>query len=96
MNLIVLNILNYIKHDYSTNPFRFIIEITAWFLSIGCALTMALTVPTPPLIILYPIFITQCVMFGWCAYSRRSFGMIANYALLVTIDCVGLARMLIN
>jgi hypothetical protein len=96
MNLIVLNILNYIKHDYSTNPFRFIIEITAWFLSIGCAVTMALTVPTPPLIILYPIFITQCVMFGWCAYSRRSFGMIANYALLVTIDCVGLARMLIN
>jgi len=96
MNLIVLNILNYIKHDYSTNAFRFIIEITAWFLSIGCAVTMALTVPTPPLIILYPIFITQCVMFGWCAYSRRSFGMIANYALLVTIDCVGLARMLIN
>lgn len=96
MNLIVLNILNYIKHDYSTNPFRFIIEITAWFLSIGCAVTMALTVPTPPLIILYPIFITQCVMFGWCAYSRRSFGMIANYSLLVTIDCVGLARMLIN
>jgi hypothetical protein len=96
MNLIVLNILNYIKHDYSTNPFRFIIEITAWFLSIGCALTMALTVPTPPLLILYPIFITQCVMFGWCAYSRRSFGMIANYSLLVTIDCVGLARMLIN
>jgi hypothetical protein len=96
MNLIVLNILNYIKHDYSTNPFRFIIEITAWFLSIGCALTMALTVPTPPLLIRYPIFITQCVMFGGCAYSRRSFGMIANYSLLVTIDCVGLARMLIN
>ena len=96
MNGIVLNILSYIKHDYSTNPFRFIIEITAWFLSIGCALTMALTVPTPPLLILYPIFITQCVMFGWCAYSRRSFGMIANYSLLVTIDCVGLARMLIN
>ena len=96
MNLIVLNILNYIKHDYSTNPFRFIIEITAWFLSIGCALTMALTVPTPPLLILYPIFIIQCIMFGWSAYSRKSFGMVANYLLLVAIDCVGLARMLIN
>ena len=96
MNLIVLNILNYIKHDYSTNPFRFIIEITAWFLSIGCALTMALTVPTPPLLILYPIFIIQCIMFGWSAYSRKSFGMVANYLLLVAIDCVGLVRMLIN
>ena len=96
MNLILLNILSYIKNDYSTNPFRFVVEVTAWMLSIGCAVTMALTVPNPPLLILYPIFISQCIMFGFCAYSRRSFGMIANYALLVTIDCVGLIRMLIN
>jgi len=96
MNLILHNILSYIKNDYSTNPFRFVVEVTAWMLSIGCSVTMALTVPTPPLLILYPIFISQCIMFGWCAYSRRSFGMIANYALLVAIDCVGLVRMLIN
>lgn len=96
MQLIAPNILKYINHDYSTNPFRFVVEVTAWFLSIGGAVIMALTVPTPPLIILYPIWITQCIMFGFCAYSRKSFGMIANYALLVTIDCVGLARMLIN
>jgi len=96
MNLILHNILSYIKNDYSTNPLRFVVEVTAWMLSIGCSVTMALTVPTPPLLILYPIFISQCIMFGWCAYSRRSFGMIANYALLVAIDCVGLVRMLIN
>ncbi len=96
MNLILHNILSYIKNDYSTNPVRFVVEVTAWMLSIGCSVTMALTVPTPPLLILYPIFISQCIMFGWCAYSRRSFGMIANYALLVAIDCVGLVRMLIN
>jgi hypothetical protein len=96
MNLFLLHITNYIKNDYSANPFRFIVEVTAWMLSIGCSVTMALTVPNPPLIILYPIFITQCIMFGFCAYSRRSFGMIANYALLVSIDCVGLVRMLIN
>jgi hypothetical protein len=96
MNLILLNILSYIKNDYSTNPFRFIVEVTAWALSIGCSITMALTVPNPPLIVLYPIFISQCIMFGWCAYTRKSFGMIANYLLLVTIDSVGLIRMLIN
>jgi hypothetical protein len=94
MNL--LQIANYVKNDYSTNPIRFIVEVTAWMLSIGCAVTMALTVPNPPLLILYPIFITQCIMYGWASYSRRSVGMIANYALLVTIDCVGLVRMLIN
>jgi O-antigen/teichoic acid export membrane protein len=96
MNLVLLNIYDYIKDDYKTNPFRFVIEITAWVLSIGCAIVMALTVPNPPLIILYPIFIIQCIMYGWAAYTRKSFGMIINYGLLVTIDCIGLVRMLVN
>ena len=94
MNNILLGIFDWIKNDYKTNPVRFVIEITAWALSIGCAVVMAITVPVPPLLILYPIFITQCVMYGWCAWSRRSFGMLANYVLLVSIDCVGLIRML--
>jgi len=99
MNLIRninINIYNYIKNDYTTNPVRFVVEVLAWAISIGCSVTMALTVPTPPLLILYPIFICQCIMFGWSAYSRKSFGMVANYLLLVAIDCVGLVRMLIN
>jgi len=96
MNDLFINIASWVSNDYRTHPVRFIIEVTAWVLSIGCSVTMALTVPTPPLIILYPIFMSQCIMFGWCAYSRRSFGMLANYALLVSIDCVGLIRMLVN
>jgi len=96
MNDKITNIVNWIKDDYKTYPLRFIIEVTAWVLSIGCSIAMALTVPNPPLIILYPIFISQCVLYGWCAYTRKSFGMIANYGLLVTIDCVGLFRMLVN
>ena len=87
-------ILQWIRNDYRAYPLRFIVEITAWAVSIGCSVTMALTVPTPPLIILYPIFISQCCMYGWAAYSRRSFGMLANYSLLVAIDTVGLTRML--
>ena len=94
MHNILTNITTWIQNDYRAYPLRFIVEVTAWALSIGCAVTMALTVPTPPLIILYPIFITQCVMYGWAAYSRRSFGMLANYTLLVAIDTVGLTRML--
>jgi hypothetical protein len=96
MNLILLNIYNYIKDDYSTNPARFIVEVTAWAISVGCSVTMALTVPYPPLLILYPIWITGCAMYAWASYTRKSFGMIANYILLVTIDSVGLVRMLIN
>jgi hypothetical protein len=55
---------------------------------------MALTVPNPPLLILYPIWIIGCAMYAWAAYTRKSFGMLANYLLLVTIDIVGLIRML--
>ena len=94
MHSILNNITTWIRNDYRAYPLRFIVETTAWAVSIGCSVTMALTVPTPPLIILYPIFISQCVMYGWAAYSRRSFGMLANYSLLVAIDSVGLTRML--
>jgi hypothetical protein len=96
MNEILKNVIIWIRNDYKIYPLRFIVEVTAWALSIGCAITMALTVPTPPLIILYPIFISQCIMYGWACYSRRSFGMLANYTLLVSIDSIGLFMMLNN
>ena len=87
--------VDWIKDDYTTNPIRFIIELVAWAISIGCSLTMAATVPNPPLIILYPIWITGCSLYAWAAFSRKSFGMLANYMLLVGIDAVGLVRMLV-
>ncbi len=89
------NTLNWIKEDWRSNPVRCFLEILAWFMSIGCSVTMMLTVPNPPFLILYPIFITQCAIFAWAAYTRKSFGMIANYMLLVTIDCVALIRMML-
>jgi hypothetical protein len=86
--------LQWIKDDYSSNKFRFAIELLAWAISIGCSITMAVTVPSPPLLILYPIWITGCALYAWSAWTRKSFGMLANYLLLVSIDFVGLIRML--
>jgi hypothetical protein len=82
------------KHDFHEWPLRFVLEITAWFLSIACSITMALTVPQPPFLILYPLFIFQCAIFCWSAWTRRSTGMVANYLLLVTIDSIALIRLL--
>lgn len=96
MNNIFLNIFDWIRDDYRTHPLRFFIELIAWAISIGCSITMATTVPNPPLIVLYPIWISGCAMYAWAAYTRKSFGMLANYFLLVSIDCVGLARMLMQ
>jgi hypothetical protein len=92
---IFAGIFEWIQNDYRTNRFRFAVELLAWAISIGCSITMAATVPTPPLLYMYPIWILGCAMYAWAAWTRKSFGMLANYLLLVTIDSVGLARMLI-
>lgn len=94
MNDILFGIFQWIKEDWKSNRVRFTLEVVAWALSIGCSLIMALTVPNPPLLLLYPLWITGCSIYSWCAYSRRSFGMLANYILLTTIDTVGLIRIL--
>jgi len=95
MNELLIGIINWIKEDWRSNPLRCTLEILAWFLSIGCSFTMMLTVPTPPLLQLYPLFITQCIIFAWAAWTRKSLGMLANYMLLVSIDTVALFRMML-
>jgi hypothetical protein len=94
MNNILHDIFDWIKDDFKSNRVRFVIELLAWAISVGCSITMALTVPNPPLLTLYPIWITGCAMYAWASWTRKSFGMLANYLLLTTIDSVGLARML--
>lgn len=84
----------WIKDDFNSHPVRFIIELLAWAISIGCSITMAFTVPNPPLLTLYPIWILGCSLYAWAAFTRKSFGMLANYLLLVSIDTIGLLRML--
>jgi hypothetical protein len=93
---LIYNTFSWIKDDWRSNKFRFTIELLAWAISIGCSITMAVTVPNPPLLALYPIWILGCSMYAWAAYTRKSFGMLANYILLTTIDSVGLVRMIIN
>jgi hypothetical protein len=96
MNELLKPTFDWIRDDWQSNRFRFVIELLAWAVSIGCSITMALTVPNPPLLVLYPIWIAGCAMYAWAAYTRKSFGMLANYILLTAIDTFGLARMIIN
>ena len=93
MNDLLKSTFEWIKDDFNSHPVRFAIELLAWGISIGCSITMAATVPTPPLLVLYPIWIAGCALYAWAAYTRKSFGMLANYLLLTTIDTIGLIRM---
>ena len=95
MNELLRPTFDWIKNDWYSNRSRFVIELLAWAISIGCSITMAVTVPNPPLLALYPVWITGCAMYAWAAYTRKSFGMLANYILLTAIDTFGLLRMVL-
>ena len=87
------DIYTWIKKDFNEHPLRFVLEVTAWITSIACSVIMALTLPHPPFILLYPMFIAQCGVFAWAAWSRKSFGMLGNYILLLSIDTAALIRL---
>jgi len=85
-----------IYRDFLSNPVRFIVEVIAWILSIGCSLTLALTAPNPPLFEMYIAWIVGSSLYAWAAWTRGSFGMFANYLLLVCIDVAGFARIIVG
>ena len=90
------NTIRWVKQDYREHPMRFCLELFAWFMSIGCTIWMGYTLPNPPFIFLYPMFIVQCTIFGWAAWTRGSTGMVANYLLITTIDIVAITRMILT
>ena len=91
ISVVAANVREYIRHDWHSNRVRFCAEAFAWACSVVSAVIFAATVPTIPVVPLYTIFIAGCC--AWAAWSRQSFGMLANYVLLVTIDSIALTRM---
>lgn len=84
----------WIKSDYESNRLRFAAEIFAWMLSIGAAILFATTVPDVPFLVYLSMTIVGSGIYAWAAWTRQSFGMLANYLLLTTIDTIGLTRLL--
>ena len=90
-------ILSYVREDWQTNRWRFCLEVLAFLCSLVSAIIFALTATGPiPIVLLYTIFITGCVSAAICAYSRGSTGLLVNYITLVTIDGIGLIRVLLS
>ena len=90
----MIDTVEWAKRDYRSHPIRFSLEVIAWMISIGCSLTMTLTLPDPPLLHLYAAWVVGCAIYGWAAWTRNSFGMLANYLLLTTIDSIGLIKLI--
>lgn len=92
----VNNTRKWMVRDYQEYPLRFCLEILGWFGSVGCALGMTYYLPNPPLFQLYIIWVASTAIYSWAAWTRGSFGMLANYALLLCIDTVGLTKLTIE
>lgn len=94
MKALIPTIVEFVKRDWQESPLRCSLEIIAWFMSIGAAVLMGVTLPNPPWLILYPLFIVQCSIFAWASRTRGSTGLLANYMILVTIDTIALGKYL--
>lgn len=94
MNNLFTSVRDYIREDWNENPTRCVLEIIAWFMSFGTALLMAFTIPNPPFLIIYPLFIVHCMIFAWASKTRGSVGMLANYIIIIIIDIIALIRLL--
>jgi hypothetical protein len=86
----------YIKRDFTEWPLRFCAEVFAWACSLVSAIIFAYSVPHIPVIPLYSIFIAGCLASAWTCWTRGSFGLLANYVCLITIDAVGLIRFILH
>lgn len=92
----IASTVEWIKEDYRSNHIRFFLEVIAWIISIGCTIAVAVYAPFPPMFVLYPFFIFQCAIFAWCAWTRNSMGMFANYLLISTIDMIGFIKIMLG
>jgi hypothetical protein len=86
----------YIKRDFTEWPLRFFAEVFAWACSVISAIIFAYSVPEVPVIPLYSIFISGCCASAWTCWTRGSFGLLANYVFLISIDAVGLIRFVLH
>lgn len=89
-----LSTLDWIKDDFKSWPLRFGLEVIAWGLSIGAAVLFNLTVPDVPFILYLLMTTAGSAIYTWAAWTRGSFGMLANYLLLTHLDIIGLIRLL--
>lgn len=87
-------IAKYVRDDWRSSPTRVVAEVFAWCCSVVSAVIFAATAPHLPIVQIYTIFMSGAAAAAWAAYTRGSFGLLANYVFIISIDAVGLVKML--
>ena len=84
------------KEDWHNNPVRFCLEVLCWLDSLACAIIVNTTVPNLPFLVLYPLWVTGTLAYAWCAWSRGSFGMLATFLMIASMDIFGWSKVLLG
>ena len=86
----------YIKEDWKAHPTRLVAEIYNWSVSAIGSLIFAITVPNPPFMVLYPLWLSGIFLMIFCVYSRGSVGLVALYTTLFLIDGTGYLKLILQ
>ena len=92
----MIDIWNWVKEDWKTHPVRFCLEVLCWLDSLACAIIVNITVPNLPFLVLYPLWVTGTLAYAWCAWSRGSFGMLATFLMIASMDIFGWSKVLLG
>lgn len=87
-------VVKYIMDDWTSHPFRLIMETINWIGTVFCGLFIALTVPHTPFGILYPIWFCLMSISVFSSWSRGSFGVLLASVSMLAIDIFGYVRFL--
>ena len=88
------NMWAWIQEDWRRHPARFCLEVLCWLDSLACAIIVNTTVPNLPFLVLYPLWVTGTLAYAWCAWSRGSFGMLATFLMIASMDIYGWSKVL--
>jgi hypothetical protein len=86
----------WIQEDWRIHPLRFCLEVLCWLDSLACAIIVNTTVPNLPFLVLYPLWVTGTLAYAWCAWSRGSFGMLATFLMIASMDIFGWSKVLLG
>ena len=86
--------IRFFKEDWKKNKTRLVLEVIGLILGIGATTVMAVTMPTPNLLLAYLMWEVSALCLIYGAISRGSVGLTLLYGLYFIIDGIGLLRYL--
>jgi cytochrome bd-type quinol oxidase subunit 1 len=96
MNKLITVTIAWIKEDWASNHIRCVLEILAWFMSVGANVMFMLTVPHVPFLAYLTLTVLSSAIFAWSLWTRGSLGGLANYGFIVTVDTIALTKVIIG